>query len=118
VSARWWNGSSATRPPRSPRRRASRPLLRTPAALLAEAHLLGELRARRSVARRDHRIVGGKAPLLAVLLRRHVVLRAQGTLQRLELFAVLETDQIVGGDRLLHRDGRLQRLRLGVALAA
>src|SRR5690348_3072281 len=82
------------------------------AALLAEAHLLGELRARGRVARRDHRIVGRQAPFLAILLGGHVVLRAQMALERLELLAVLETDQVVRRDRFLDRDRRLERFRL------
>ena len=70
------------------------------AALLAEAHLLGELRAGRSVVRRNHRIVRRQAPLFPVLLGRHAVLGAQVSLQRLELLAVVEADQEVRRDGL------------------
>ena len=80
--------------------------------LLAEAHLLRELRTRDRVVRRDHRIVDRQPPFLAVLLRRHVVLGAQMALQRLEAFAVLQADQIFGCHRLLYRHrglGRLER---------
>src|SRR5436190_18787578 len=58
-------------------------------ALLAEPHLLGELRARHGIIGCNHRIVGGKSPFLAILLGRHVVLRAQMALERLELLAIL-----------------------------
>src|ERR1700722_12276439 len=63
------------------------PRLRRPALLaaapplLAKPHLPGQLRARGRVARRHHGIVGRKTPLLAVLLRRDVVLGAQVALE-------------------------------------
>src|ERR1041385_5103446 len=94
---------------------AAPPLARPLAALLAEAHLLGQLRARRRVVRRHHRIVGGEAPFLAVLLWRHVVLRAQVTLERLEFFAVFETDEIFRRDRLLQRHRGLERFAQAIA---
>src|SRR5262249_39713167 len=50
--------------------------LSAPPPLLAEPHLLGEVRTSRCIVRRHHRIVGRQSPFLAVLLRRHVVLRA------------------------------------------
>jgi len=53
------------------------PLLASAAALLAETHLLGERRARLRIGRRNHRIIGGQRPFLAVLLGRHVVLGSQ-----------------------------------------
>src|SRR5579885_715078 len=87
-------------------------------ALLAEAHLPGKLRARRRVIGRHHRVVRRQTPFLAVLLRRHVVLRAQVTLERLEFLAVLETDDVLGRHRLLHRHRRLQRLAGAVAAFA
>src|SRR4051812_790936 len=46
-------------------------------ALLAEAHLLGKLGSCRGVVRRHHRIIRRQRPFLAVLLGRHMVLRAQ-----------------------------------------
>jgi hypothetical protein len=55
--------------------------LSAPPPLLAEPHLLGEVRTSRCIVRRHHRIVGRQSPFLAVLLRRHVVLRAQMTLE-------------------------------------
>ena len=75
-------------------------LLDAAAALLAEAHLLGQLRAGGRVVGRHHRIVGAEPPFLAVLLGRHVVLGAQMALERLELFAVFQTDDVFGRDRL------------------
>src|SRR5689334_24407362 len=45
--------------------------------LLTQSHLFGELRTRNGVVRRDHGIVRRQAPFVAILLRRHVVLRAQ-----------------------------------------
>ena len=55
--------------------------LSAPPPLLAEPHLLGQVRTGRRIVRRHHRIVGRQSPFLAVLLRRHVVLRAQMTLE-------------------------------------
>ena len=63
----------------------------------AEARLLGEIRARAGVVRRNHRVVVREAPLLAVFFRREIVVRAQMALQRLELLAVFEADDVVGG---------------------
>src|SRR5262249_48186150 len=60
-----------------------------PATLLAEAHLLGKLRAGGRIIGRHHGIIRRKTPFVAVLLGRHVVLRAQVPLQRLELLSVL-----------------------------
>ena len=56
-------------------------LLGAAPALLAQPHLLGQLRAGGRVIRRDHRVIGAQTPFLAVLLRRHVVLRAQMPLE-------------------------------------
>src|SRR5437868_14096490 len=95
--------------------RTRRQLLAAPPPLLAPTHLLGRLRPRGGIVRRNHRIVRRQAPLLAVLLRRYVVLGAQVTLERLELLSVLEADDVVGSDRLLDRDRGLQRLGLGLA---
>jgi hypothetical protein len=61
-------------------RRSSAELL-PPPALLAEPHLLGELGARDRVIGRHHGIVGRQTPLLAILVGRHIVLRAQVTLE-------------------------------------
>src|SRR3712207_3223784 len=71
-------------------------------ALLAEAHLLGEFRARLRVVRGDHRIVDRKAPFLAILLRGHVVLGPEVALERLELLPVLEADDVIWRHGLLH----------------
>ena len=92
-----------------------RRLLGAAAALLAEAHLLGQLRARGRVAGRDHRIVGAERPFFPILLGRHVVLRAQMPLERLEFLAVFQTDNVFRRDRLLHRNRRPQRLGRGIA---
>jgi hypothetical protein len=81
-----------------------------PAALLAEPHVLGKLGTRRGIVRRHHRIVRRQPPFFAILLRRHVVLRAQMTLERFEFLAVLQADDVIGRDRPFHRHRRLQRL--------
>ena len=72
-------------------------------ALLAEAHLLGQFRTGSRIVRCNHRVIGTQVPLLAVLFRGHVVVRAQVALQRLELLAVFETDDVIGRDRLADR---------------
>src|ERR1700692_1733570 len=91
--------------------------LRLPPALLAEPHLLGESRSRRSVVWRHHRIVCRKTPLFAVLLGRQVIVGAQMPFERLELLPVLKANNVVREDRALGIDGGLQRLgfRLGGA---
>src|SRR4051812_6409176 len=73
-------------------------------SLLPEADLHGEPRARRRIIGRYHGIVARQAPFLAILLGRQIVARAQVALERLEFLAVLEADDVVGGDRLLDRD--------------
>src|SRR5579863_535479 len=79
ASAPWWNASARMRIPRW-----LRPLsLLAPFALLAQPHLLGELRAGGGVVGRHHRVIERKPPLLAILLRRHLVLGAQMALERL-----------------------------------
>src|SRR5664280_1699940 len=75
-------------------------LLDAAAALLAKPHLLGQLRARGRVTGRDHRIVGAERPFFPVLLGRHVVLRAQMPLERLEFLAVFQADNVFRRDRL------------------
>src|SRR5690606_15654061 len=59
-------------------------------AALAEAHFLGEARAGLSIGWSDHRVIGGKTPLLAVFFRRHIVVGHQVALQRLELLAIFQ----------------------------
>src|SRR3954467_3031700 len=78
--------------------------------LLAEPHLLRKMRARGRVVRGNHGIVRRQSPFFAVLLRRHIVLRAQVTLEGLEFLSVLETDDVIRRNRLLDRDRRLGRL--------
>src|SRR5437868_8374990 len=75
--------------------------------LLAEPHFFCELRTRHRIIRRHHWVIRRQAPFVAVLLRSHIVLRAQMPLQRFEAFAVLQTDQIIRGHRLLQRYRRL-----------
>src|SRR3974390_1545913 len=129
MTATAMSSSSAVRPPRCPMPRAPMPTggraprpherdLFPPPPLLTQAHLLGELRTRRGVVRRDHRIVGRQIPFLAVGLRRHAVLRAQVALERFELLAVFEADDVVGRDRALDRHCGLGRLRRRLAVAA
>src|SRR4051794_27444045 len=78
--------------------------------LLAEAHLLRQVRAGLGVIGRDHRVVGREAPLLAILLGRHVILRAQVALEGLELLSILKTDDVIRRNRLLHRNGGFRSL--------
>src|SRR5690606_21116266 len=75
---------------------------------LAEAHLARQVGALLCVVGRHHRIVGRKVPLLAVFLRRHVISRAQMTLQRFELLAIFQADEVIVGNRAADRNGRLQ----------
>ena len=75
------------------------------AARGAKADLLGQLAALLGVVWRDHRIVGGQAPTLTVLIGRHVVGRFKMPLQHLQFFAILETDDVIGRDRAAHRHG-------------
>ena len=82
------------------------------ARLGAEADLLGERRAVARVVRRHHRIIGRQAPALAILLGGHVVGGLEMALQHLELLAVFETDDVVGENRFLDRNGGLRLLGL------
>ncbi len=93
----------------SPSRRPDR-LLAAP-ALLTQPHLLGQGRTRLCISRSDHRIVRRKAPLLPIFFRGEIVLSAKVPLERLELPAVFETDDVVVGDRLLRRARRASPLR-------
>src|ERR1700760_2177117 len=68
----------------------------------AEADLLGKGTAPRGIGRRHHRIVGRQAPALAVVVRAHVVARAQVALQHLQLLAVFQADDEVVLDRAAH----------------
>src|SRR5260370_20326533 len=92
--------------------------LSAPPPLLTEPHLFGEVRASCCIVRRHHRIVRRQSPFLAVVLRRHVVLRAQMALERLELLSVLEADDIVRRDRLLDGYRRVPRPAPRVAVPA
>src|SRR5215471_11623961 len=79
--------------------------------LLPETHLLRQLRTRSGIIWCDHRIVGAQAPFFPILFRRHVVLRTQVTLERLEFLSVLQTDDVFGRDRFFHRNSRLKGFR-------
>ena len=81
--------------------------------LLPETHLLGEIGPRLGVVRRNHGIVGRKAPFFPVFVRRHIVLGAQVPLQRLELAPVLEADKEIIGNGFLGRNRWLRRLDVG-----
>src|SRR5215217_9229777 len=97
------------------------PLVRsllTAAALLPEAHLLGQLRACGGVVGRYHRIVWRERPLLAVLLGRHAVLSAQMPLEGFEFLSVLQTNDMVRRNGFLDRHRRLERLVGGVRVPA
>ncbi len=65
----------------------------------AEAHALGQCRARRGVVWRDHRIVRRQAPFDTVFVRRQTVVGRQMPLQRLELLPVIQADNVVRRDR-------------------
>src|SRR5258707_585316 len=75
------------------KRAVSGGLAATPAALAAavapQPDLFGEGRALGRVVRRDHRIVGGQAPAMPVLVGGHVVGGAQMPLQHLQFLAIL-----------------------------
>ena len=92
--------------------RALRAFLACVSPLLAKAHAL--LRARNAPWRSSGRPSGSRraAPVLPVLLGGHVVAGAQVALQGLVLLAVEQRDQVVAGDGLLDRDGRLAPWRL------
>src|SRR3546814_16514529 len=71
----------------------------------AEPDLLREHAALLRIAGRDHRIVGGQVPLLTILFGGHLIVRHQMPLEHLELFPVLETDDIVRLYRRTDRNG-------------
>ena len=56
-----------------------------------------------------------QTPFVAILLRRQIVMGSQMALQRFELFAILEADDVFGRDGFLHGDGRPQLLPRGNA---
>jgi len=72
-------------------------------ARLTKPNAFRQRRSLRRVVRRDHGVIGRQAPLLAILLRRQAE-RRQVPPQRLKLFAVLETDQILRCDGLADRN--------------
>ena len=73
---------------------------------LAEAKRLSEFRAGFRVARRDHRVIGTKAPFRPVLLGGEAA-RREMALERAVLPSILEADNMVGPDRLV--DGHWRR---------
>src|SRR3954471_16456958 len=99
-------------------RACRRSRLLAPPPLLAEPHLFRKMRARGRVVRGNRGIVRRQPPFFAVLLRRHIVLRAQVTLEGLEFLSVLETDDVIRRNRLLDRDRRLGRLARDFAVPA
>ena len=88
----------------------SRPCWVWTVPLPAETHLLGEVGALGGVIRRHRRVVRRQAPLLAVLLRRHFILRAQMPLQQFEFLPVLQADDVFRRDLTLRRYGRTKRV--------
>ena len=74
-------------------------------ALLTKPRALCHFRSRRCVVGRDHRIIGWQAPLRAVFVRRHAE-RRQVPAQRLEFFAVVQTEEVIGRDRFTNGDRR------------
>src|SRR5690606_13052111 len=86
-------------------------------ALGSKPDFLRERPALGSVVRGDHRIVSGKAPFRAIILRGHLIMRHQMATQHLQLLAVLEAHDVVG----LHRranGNRGNRLFLGRSFTA
>src|SRR5690606_11216691 len=77
------------------------------AAALAEPHAPGEIGTHIGIVRSHHRIIGRKLPATTVLLRGHAVLAGKMPLQRLELLAILQADEMVGRHRLADRNRRL-----------
>ena len=85
-----WRVTSACLPPIAPNARR----LQTTAALLVapgpQSHPLCELRTGLGIVLSDHWIIMRKAPLLAILLRRQVVVRPQMTFQGFEFLPTIE----------------------------
>ncbi len=69
-----------------------------PPALLAKAHLFGEIRTRLGVIRCDHGIIGGEPPFLSVFVRGQIVLSPQMPLQRLEFSPIFQAHEIFSRD--------------------
>src|SRR3546814_13639839 len=104
------------RPPRSTRTDTlfpyttlfrSRRLATAAAPLGAETDLLRKHAAPFGIIGRNHRIVLGQVPFGAIVFGGHAIVRHQMTAEHLELFPILETDDIVGLDRRADRDGGL-----------
>src|SRR6266511_1759780 len=68
-------------------------------ALAAETHLLGKLGTGSCVVGSHHRIACVQVPFFTVFVRRQTIVGHQMTLERLELLAVLKTDDVVVMDR-------------------
>ena len=81
---------------------------RDPRAPTPETDALGMLDFIPRIAGRGHRVVRRQAPPGAVLVRRHVVVRAEIPLQHAQPFAVFEADDVVVADRFLDRYGWLR----------
>src|ERR1700732_5031958 len=71
-----------------------------------EADLLGKLAALAGIVGRHHGIVGRQIPTLAIVVRAEIVGGLEVALQHLELFAVLEADDVVRMHRALDVDRR------------
>ena len=71
----------------------------------AQAQFCGEPGADLFVVRRDHRVMAWEIPFGAVFVRRHAVLRPEVALQRPQLPAILQADQVVREHRFLNFDG-------------
>src|SRR5262245_55417903 len=87
-----------------------------PAALGAKPDLLGQRSTLLRIIGSYHRIVAAEAPLLAVFVGSHLIMRHQMPLEHLQLLPVFQTNDIVGLDRGTDRHRRF-RLRLGLLLA-
>src|ERR1700744_2397676 len=89
MSFRSWLNGSASRTAWLASCNVSRDILGAPAdARLAQSPLFRQLRPRSRIVGRYHRIVRRQAPLLAILIGRHVVACAQMPLERFELQAI------------------------------
>src|SRR3569832_2715394 len=90
--------AKSKRPPKWPLKRGALERCLLAVGLATETVVLGEARPSRRIVWRHHRIVCRQAPFVAIFLGRHIVVRAQVPLERLELLAVLEADDVVGGN--------------------
>ncbi len=73
----------------------------------AQADLLGQSAAMLGVVGGDHRIIGRQAPTLAILFGSQIVCSLEMPFEHLQFLAIFKADNVIGGNGLLDRDGRL-----------